>query len=129
MLFHLYSYFVGFKENLKSELAYQGMLVKELAVRTGVSRHTLDNYLNVRSYIPSAEIAVKIAQALGVSVEYLVTGTDPVHKTSKNAKKVTNSEIRLLIQNFQLLSEKDRKIVSSIVQLFKNHRKSSIKPT
>ena len=65
---------MGFKENLKSELSYQNMLVKELAAMTGISKKTLDNYLNARKYMPSADAAVKIAQALGVSVEYLVTG-------------------------------------------------------
>ncbi|GHV69907.1 hypothetical protein AGMMS49928_14810 [Spirochaetia bacterium] len=59
---------MGFKENLKSELAYQGILVKELADLAGISKHTLDNYLNVRGNIPSADVAVKIAQALGVSM-------------------------------------------------------------
>jgi hypothetical protein len=29
---------MGFRENLKSELAYQDMLVKELADLTGISR-------------------------------------------------------------------------------------------
>jgi len=41
------------------------MLVKELALKTGISRHTLDNYLNVREHLPTIDVAVKIAQALG----------------------------------------------------------------
>lgn len=35
---------------------------------------TIDNYLRENTSQPTAENAVKIAQALGVSVEYLVTG-------------------------------------------------------
>jgi transcriptional regulator with XRE-family HTH domain len=54
---------MGFKENLKSELAYQDMQVKELACLTGISRHTLGNYLSVRERIPTADAAVKIAKA------------------------------------------------------------------
>jgi transcriptional regulator with XRE-family HTH domain len=68
---------MGFKENLKSELVYSGMMVKELAAATGIKRHTLDNYLNTHSALPNAQAAVKIAQALGVTVEYLITGRDP----------------------------------------------------
>ena len=109
---------MGFKENLKSELAYQDMLVKELAKTTGISRHTIDNYLNVRERIPTADVAVKIAQALGVSVEYLVTGEE--NSADKNA---LGPEIRPLVQNFKLLSEEDRKMIISIMQLFKNRRK------
>jgi transcriptional regulator with XRE-family HTH domain len=109
--------YMGFRENLKSELAYQDMLVKELAVTTGISRHTLDNYLNVRERMPTADVAVKIARALGVSVEYLVTGEE-----NRPDKSSLGPEIRSLVQNFKLLNEDDRKMITSIMQLFKNRR-------
>jgi transcriptional regulator with XRE-family HTH domain len=67
---------MGFKENLKAELGYQGLLVKELARLSGIKKHTLDNYLNTHNSMPSAEAAVRIAGVLGVSVEYLVTGKE-----------------------------------------------------
>ena len=108
---------MGFKENLKSELAYQDMLVKELAARSGISKHTLDNYLSVRGYMPSTNAAVKIARALGVSVEYLVTGEE-----NRPDKASLGPEIRSLVQNFKLLNEDDRKMITSIMQLFKNRR-------
>jgi len=111
---------MGFKENLKSELSYQGILVKELANMTGISKKTIDNYLNVRKYMPSADAAVKIAQALGVSVEYLVTGEE-----SSSVKTPFGPEIRGLIQNFKLLSEFDRKLVVNIVQILKNRDKKN----
>jgi transcriptional regulator with XRE-family HTH domain len=110
---------MGFKENLKSELAYQDMLVKELAALAGISRHTLDNYLNIRGHIPSADIAVKIARALGVSVEYLITGEEE----SPQGKGSLGPEIRLLVQNLQQLDEEDRKMICSIAQLYKKQQK------
>jgi len=94
------------------------MLVKELAAQSGISKSTLDNYLGIRGYMPSADIAVKIAQVLGVSVEYLVTGEE--NSADKNA---LGPEIRSLVQNFKLLNEEDRKMVISILQLFRNRRK------
>jgi len=106
---------MGFKENLKAELAFQDMQVKELSDVTGISRHTLGNYLSVRERIPTADVAVKIAKALGVSVEYLVTGEE-----NQLEKPVLGPEIRALIQNFKLLRENDRKMVIAIAQLFKN---------
>ena len=108
---------MGFKENLKSELTYQNMLVKELAAASGISKPTIDNYLCVRGYMPSANAAVKIARALGVSVEYLVTGEE-----NRPDKSSLGPEIRSLVQNFKLLNEDDRKMVTSIMQLFKNRR-------
>jgi len=110
-----YADFVGFKENLKSELLYQGMLVKELSAKTGISRHTLDNYLNVRENMPTVDVAVKIAKVLGVTVEYLVTGEE-----NQAEKFMLGTEIRALIQNFKLLSEKDQKMIVAITQLVKN---------
>lgn len=69
---------MSFRENLKAELAYQDILVKELAELSGVNKRTLDNYLREKSNTPPADVAVKIAQALNVSVEYLVTGVESV---------------------------------------------------
>jgi transcriptional regulator with XRE-family HTH domain len=114
-----YAFNVGFKENLKSELVFQNKLVKELALETGISRHTLDNYLNQRGHVPAADVAVKIAQNLGVSVEYLVTGDENSIRTSS-----FSPEIRILLQNFKQLNEKDRDLVLSIVQLVKNQGKN-----
>ena len=67
---------MGFKENLKDEISYQGILVKELAIKAGLQPSSISNYIRENSSVPSADIAVKIAGALGVSVEYLVTGKD-----------------------------------------------------
>jgi transcriptional regulator with XRE-family HTH domain len=110
---------MGFRENLKSELAYKGILVKELALKTGISRHTLDNYLNVREHTPTMDAAVKIAKALDVSVEYLATGKEP-----PQASVNMNREITALAKNYNLLNKNDRKIVNEFVQIMlKNRRK------
>jgi transcriptional regulator with XRE-family HTH domain len=110
---------VGFRENLKSELVFQNKLVKELALETGISRHTLDNYLNQRGHVPAADVAVKIAQNLGVSVEYLVNGNE-----NPQSMASLSPEIRTLLQNFNQLNEKDRGLVLSIVELVKNKGKT-----
>ena len=75
---------MGFRENLKDELKYQGILVKELAEKSGVPKGTIDHYLAEKCTAPIAENAVKIAQALNVTVEYLVTGK------SSNDKKINS---------------------------------------
>ena len=109
---------MGFKENLKSELIYKDILVKELSLKTGISRHTLDNYLNVREHLPTIDVAVKIAQALGVSVEYLATGNEPPH-----ASIPMNHESITLVQNYNLLNKDDRGIVTEFIQLLMKHRR------
>ena len=107
---------MGFKENLKSELLYKGMMVKELSAKTGIKRHTLNNYLNTHNAIPNAETAVKIAQALGVSVEYLVTGKEYLDE----AKLVSfPNDLRLMIEIMADLNNKNRKLALTILEAIK----------
>jgi transcriptional regulator with XRE-family HTH domain len=106
---------MGFKENLKSELAYSGMLVKELAVKSGVNKFSIDNYLSTRGQIPSADAAVKIACALGVSVEYLVTGEE-----KSPAETRMSSETRTIARLTEQLDERNRRFVLDFVKWIKS---------
>jgi transcriptional regulator with XRE-family HTH domain len=106
---------MGFKENLKSELAYSGMLVKELAVLSGVNKRTIDNYLNTHNCIPSADAAVRIAAALGVTVEYLITGNE--QQARKSTQPVPDS--RVILKNLEALNRRDRKIVLNLIKSLK----------
>jgi len=89
------------------------MLVKELSGLTGISRHSLDNYLSTRGQTPSADAAVKIARTLGVSVEFLVTGHDYPSEKKPDSLII---EINKLTQIFEKLSEYDRKIVLNLTE-------------
>jgi transcriptional regulator with XRE-family HTH domain len=64
-------YIMDFRENLKLHLSFSDMRVKELSERSGVKKSTIDSYLNNRVRMPSAEAAIRLARALGVSVEHL----------------------------------------------------------
>jgi transcriptional regulator with XRE-family HTH domain len=99
---------MGFKENLKDELVFLDMRVKELAQLSGVKKQTIDSYLRTNSYVPSAVAAVNIARVLGVSVEYLVTG-----KESNKGEILTSlhNEIKPLVHSLEQLNRDDRKIV------------------
>ncbi len=88
-----------FRENLKAELTYQGILVKELSAKTGISKRTLDNYLREKGSMPPADYAVLIAKALNTSVEYLVTG-----ETSSNS----DSQLKKYLLLFSQLSKSDQ---------------------
>lgn len=79
-----------FKNILRSELDFQDVKVKELSARTGISSRTLEGYLSSRASIPPADVAFKIAQALNVSVEYLVTG-NPMYNESIQKNNQQNS--------------------------------------
>ena len=108
---------MGFRENLKSELAYSGMLVKELAAKSGVSKYSLDNYLNIRGQIPSVEAGQKIARALGVSVEYLVTGQE----SKKPGKMQTLSgDVGMIARLAEQLDKEKRKFVIDFMKWLKD---------
>ena len=107
---------MGFKENLKAELAYKGMLVKELSEKSGVHKRAIDNYLNTQSSLPTADAAVSIARALGVTVEYLITG-----ETLCNEKILSSltPDLRTIVRYAEQLAAADRKIVVNLVKALK----------
>lgn len=109
---------MGFKENLKDELKYQGVLVKELAAKSGVPKGTIDHYLAEKSASPIAENAVKIARALNVSVEYLVTGKDSV--PSKNNRPPYSAQILALAEKLSHMDQKQLNLSATIIDAIQN---------
>ena len=59
-----------------------------------------------KSFDAPADTAVRIAGALGVSVEFLVTGEETA----------IPRDIRSIIQRLQQLNKKDRKVVSALIK-------------
>jgi transcriptional regulator with XRE-family HTH domain len=106
---------MGFKENLKEQLSFSGIYVKELAALSGVKKQTIDSYLNVHSCMPSADAAVAIAQVLGVSVEYLVTGKDAKQKIVQYPL-----EAKMAAEITAQMEEKNRKMALAVIKSMKN---------
>jgi len=103
-----------FKTNLRAELDYLGLTVKELSEKTGIAKGTLDCYLGVRTSMPPADIAIKIANALGVTVEYLVNGQE-----TKKQDKLLDHNVRTIIQILTELNEKDIETVLGLCKVLK----------
>ncbi|MCR4735768.1 MAG: helix-turn-helix transcriptional regulator [Treponema sp.] len=85
---------------VKDKLEYQELTQKELADKIQESYNTLQSWIN-RDRLPNAEQAVKIADSLDTSVEFLVTGKSK-HKNPKNEKT-----IKLLEDIIQSLKNQD----------------------
>jgi transcriptional regulator with XRE-family HTH domain len=105
-----------FRKNLRGELDYRDMTVKELSAKTGIAKGTLDSYLGVRASIPPADIAVRIAQALNVSVEYLVTG---VERKPGMGFYLPNENVRSLVDIVSGLDERSSKIMLGLARVLK----------
>jgi len=72
----LFQYMSDFSQRLLSEIEYIGFNRKEFAAKAGIKKRALDAYLGAQQSMPPADVAVKIASVLGVSVEYLITGKE-----------------------------------------------------
>lgn len=106
----------SFRKNLREELDFQGIVVKQLSARTGIPVATLECYLKTQSTEPSAENAVKIAQALAVSAEYLVTGKAP--ESEKPA--ALDRDRRLILRRLGNLSPEQCRAILSLIDAFKS---------
>ena len=102
---------MSFRENLREAIDYCGLEQKELAHKAKISLRSIENYLREDGSIPLADKAVQIAQVLGVTVEYLVTGTDPSKKNSASIEPEIDNEIRQLIKAIKNLPKAKQRIV------------------
>jgi len=111
-----------FRKNLRSELDFQGLTIKELSARTSIPIATLDCYLGTRATVPSVDAAFKIAQALQVSVEYLVAGE---MANVEKSLKTPYREAREIIQWIESLNSEQRKAIYKMIVAFKGNVKSA----
>lgn len=105
---------------LRSEIEYIGLNQKEFAAKANVKKRALDAYLRAQQSMPPADTAVKMATALGVSVEYLVTGKE--HQRSVDISKYL--QFRDLLDDLSVLSEEIMDPVRVMIKAFaENERK------
>lgn len=107
-----------FWERVDEELKYRGMERKELGTKAGFPESYISKGITRKS-CPQADLAVKIADVLGVSVEYLVNGT-----SSKNKNAESEQDLHLfrkyqkLIQKCEGLSPQKTELLATIADNF-----------
>ena len=109
-----------FRKTLRDELDYQGMTVKELSAKANVAKGALDSYLGKQASMPPADSAVRIATALGVTVEYLVNGHD--NNREKTSPFFSSPMKRIMLHIFDELQPEDQKLAFNIIKLLKKQR-------
>jgi transcriptional regulator with XRE-family HTH domain len=85
---------------------------KELAAKTGISLKTIESYVKKDSSVPSADKAFRIAQALGVTLEYLLAGKKP-KKTSLPAIPPQHKE---LLDTISKLNKTNYEVITSVAK-------------
>jgi len=107
---------MGFNQNLKRELTYSGMVIRELAEKSGIKLHTINNYLSTKGQIPSVETGAKIARALGTTVELLVFG-------ESNGSKI-DTDLRAINSLSRQLTDPQKRVVHKIIKILIQENKA-----
>ena len=108
---------MAFWDIVDEELKYKGMTRKALASEAGFNLGNVGKGIK-RGSSPSADTAVKIAKVLGVTVEYLVSGSDS--PDAKASQKKLNEELELfrkyrpLVEKINNLSPKAQEALSTL---------------
>ena len=97
-----------FNDNLKEQIKNKNLLIKELSSMTGISKRTLDTYLDKRAVIPNAVTAYQLAQALDTTVEFLVTG-------KKEPSSLGEGRLRNITEDLLTLSDETQECIRIIV--------------
>lgn len=108
---------VSFVERIDEELDYKGMRRAELLRKIGLPRNAISNWIE-RGNIPAGDICLKIADELGVSVEYLINGYD---------KKQLKREQRDLLNQWELLTNEQKETVQTLLKKWEEDRTASEK--
>ena len=109
---------MNFWERVDDLLDRNDINKKTLAYEAGFDASNITKGIK-NNNVPSAETAVKIAQVLGVSVEYLVNGTET--SKSPSQKETEQNQLRLyrkyhnIIEKMESFSEEKQTVVNNLV--------------
>lgn len=101
---------MSFWERVEYLREYQNMTRKELSAKASFSIASISTGIS-RGSVPSADVALRIAKILDVSVEYLITGKD----THKKEGPISPAA-RRLCDLFLILDDKDQQAVLKLVE-------------
>ena len=109
---------MNFWERVDDLLDRNDINKKTLAYEAGFDASNITKGIK-NNNVPSVETAVKIAKVLGVSVEYLVNGTETTKSPSQ--KEIEQNQLRLyrkyhnLIEKMERFSEDKQTVVNNLV--------------
>lgn len=109
------SFGMDFRSRLREQIDYLGLKDKEVATKAGITKRAIDTYVGARACMPSADVAVRLAKVLGVSVEWLVTG---------EKETFSDTDLQKLIENFSHLPPRDKKILLKLSETLKDEEQN-----
>ena len=118
------SYYPGmsFNENLKEAMYCKNLTTAELAERTDINSGTISNYLKTKGSMPPADKALKLAQALDVSVDFLVNGFDSKTISTILQKSPFPIEVYKIAQEMTGLKKDELAAIGEVVKVMKKRK-------
>ena len=110
---------MSFNENLKEAMFCKDFTTTELAAISGINAGTISNYLKTKGSMPPADKALKLAQALGVSVDFLVNGFETKTVSSIQQKSPFPIEVYKIAQDMTDLEKDELSAIHGIVKVLK----------
>ena len=102
------------RNNLRSAVSKSGLIIKDIASKSGVKKRTIDKWLGKEGTEPKAIDLYKVCVALGVSMEEIVDGEQGI------------AYLRLLIEKEQQTWKQHGRI-SSIVKILEKLDEPTLK--
>ena len=114
---------MSFRDNLKEAMFIANITTKELAAKTGIKEGTISNYLKNKGSLPNIKAGTDLANALNVSVNFLVYGYDEDKvKSSSNTVSLKYLKYSKTINQLDSLSKEFQTAVILMVDtLSKNN--------
>ena len=114
---------MSFIDNLKEAMFIANITTKELAAKTGIKEVTISNYLKNKGSLPNIKAGTDLANALNVSVNFLVYGYDEDKvKSSSNTVSLKYLKYSKTINQLDSLSKEFQTAVILMVDtLSKNN--------
>ncbi|MFP7242398.1 helix-turn-helix domain-containing protein [Pediococcus pentosaceus] len=114
-------------ERVKEIALQQGLTVRKLEEKAGLGTNSLYRW---KKYNPSAESAKKVADVLGVSVDYLLGNTDEKQPATHSEqpqldlREVSDDErYNLISAGGRPISDEDWAIIKAVLAKYPRHRK------
>lgn len=115
---------MNFNENLKEAMYCKNLTTQQLASLTGINSGTISNYLKTKGAMPPADKALKLANALDVSVDFLVNGFESKKDVSSPQKSPFSIDVFKIAQKLNRLDRDELAIIATMAD-FLNKRKNS----
>ncbi|MDR0476237.1 MAG: XRE family transcriptional regulator [Treponema sp.] len=108
------------RENLRAAINSSGMIVKEIAEKSGVKKRTIDKWVGAEATEPKVNDLYRVCQTIGITIEWAVSG---------NEKGGFYQEIIAIAHKIAALDPKERQDILDFIDIKLKKAEKSRKPT